>query len=520
MALKPLTLNNFKWWLNLSTISDIEDNQFQVAKNVFYNSNGNLQTRYGTSAFGGPVGSNKPVTSLFSFQRDDTGVVTLLASSGTDMYKLDNTLLTWASIKSWLTEFETATGKTTRRTRWDFAVYKNVIYLTNGVNAYASYDWTTYTEYAGQPKFRYINMNLDILYGSWDDGNPSSIYYTAAAPVDWSALNTNIVVVGWDEMWRINGMTEFGQVMLAMKDSKIYTIDITNTKALPIDAQTGWFSDRSIATVWNSIVYLTERGVDTLKPRDALSGTSALDSLSLDENVRELTTKIDELNLNANCWWYIKRANNYYFSFDSNGDDIPDTTLVYNSLVKAWTQYTYPSLYDYCMYIDSTWAHRYLLASAINDQLIEIETWFQDLGVDIENEIKSKAFDFWEPWTFKTFWYVDIIWQKSKYKDIQVNIEVDWVIVGWWLITDDMIIQSKPKETLGTSVIWVNSLTWSTDVDSWLDVYQFVARIPLYVTGSTISFSMKSTGWTWILHKARIDVNAESIDVFGYNNIV
>ena len=40
-------------------------------------------------------------------------------------------------------------------------------------------------------------------------------------------------------MGRINGMSEFGQVMLAMKNSKIYSIDVANAKALPIDAQTG-----------------------------------------------------------------------------------------------------------------------------------------------------------------------------------------------------------------------------------------------------------------------------------------
>lgn len=518
MGLKPITLNSFKWWLNLSTISDIGNDQFQVAKNVFYNQNGQIQTRYWIANFWAAVWSGKPVTSLFSYQRDDTGAVMALAASGTKIYKLDNTALTWSSIKDSLTEFETATGKTTWRTRRDFAVYKNVVYLTNGVNAYASYNGTTYTEYAAQPKFRYINMNLDILYGSGDDSNPSTIYYTAAAPVDWATLNTNVVVVGWDQLGRINGMSEFGQVMLALKNDKIYSIDITNTKALPIDAQTGGFSDRSIAYVGNSIVYLTDRGVDTLKPRDALSGTSTLDSLALDENVRELTTKIAELNLNANCGRYIKRLNNYYFSFDTNWDDVPDTHLVYNSLVKAWTQYTYPSLYDYCTYIDATWTPRYLIAPATSDQVIEIETWFQDLWQDIEYDIKSKAFDFNEPGTYKTFWYIDIIGQKTKGKDIDLEIECDWLVVWGGKITDDMIIESKMKETLWVRPIGVDTLTGSTV--STIDLYQFVARVPLYVTGSTISFRLKSIWGTWILHKARIDVNAESIDVFWFNNIV
>lgn len=68
-------------------------------------------------------------------------------------------------------------------------------------------------------------------------------------------------------MGRINGQNELGQVILAFKSGKIYSIDVTNEKALPIDSQTGGFSDRTIANVGNSLVYLTERGVDTLKPR-------------------------------------------------------------------------------------------------------------------------------------------------------------------------------------------------------------------------------------------------------------
>lgn len=517
MALKPLTIDNFKWWLNLSTISDIGDNQFQVAKNVFYNSKGQLQTRYGITTFGAAIWSNKPISSIFTFQRDDTGVVTTLAASGTNIYKLDNSLLTWSSIKSWLHEFETATGKTTWRTRWDFAVYKNVIYLTNGVDDYASYDWTTYTEYA-QPKYRYINMTTDRLFGTWEDLNPSTVYYTAAAPANGNAIDTSAVVVWGDELGRINGMNEIGNIILAMKTGKVYSIDVTNQKADPIDSQTWGFSDRSIANVDNTLVYLTERWVDTLKQRYTSAWASKLESSPLDEPVRELTSKIAELNLNANCGWYIKRLNNYYITFDTNWDDVPDTTLVYNSLVKAWTQYEYPNVYDYGFYITSTWEWKHLVASAVTDQVYEIETWFTDLWEDITSEIKSKAFDFGEPWTFKTFGYVDITWQKTKGKPIDVEIEVDWVVVWGGKITDDMIIESKMKETLGTRPIGVDTLTGST-VDE-VDLYQFVARIPLYSTGSTISFRMVSTGWVWILQKARIDVNKESIDVFGYNNIV
>lgn len=527
MALKPITINKFDWWLNLSTTSDIKDNQFQVADNVFYNSKWQLQTRYWIAEFWNAIGSNKPVSSYFFFQRDDTLATTAICASWTNIYKFDEITGNWSSIKSWLSEFETITGRTTRRTRRDFAVYKNVIYLTDWVNNYAKYDWSTYTEYASEPKYRYINMNTDRLFWAWVDSTPTTIYFTNPAPTDWSTLNVTAVVIWWDELGKINWMNELQNLIIVFKSGKIYSVNLwvevlpgVYGKAEPIDAQTGWFSDRTISNVWNSLVYLTERWVDTLQPRTWISWTTAIESSPLDSDVRELTSKIDELQLNSNCGRYIKRLNNYFISFDTNNDNIPDTTLVYNSLVKARTKYNYPNFYDYGFYITADWEYKYLAASATTDRMYQIETGFTDLWEDITYEIKSKDYDFWEPGTFKTFDYVDITGQKSKFKDIELNIEVDGVNVGWWLITDDMIIETKMKETLWINPIWVDTLTGSTDNEDGVDVYEFVCRIPLYATGSKINFQMKSTGWTWILHKAKIGVNKEEIDVFGYANII
>jgi hypothetical protein len=44
-------------------------------------------------------------------------------------------------------------------------------------------------------------------------------------------------------------MNELGNIVLVMKSGKIYSVDVTNTKAEAIDAQTGGFSDRTIANV-------------------------------------------------------------------------------------------------------------------------------------------------------------------------------------------------------------------------------------------------------------------------------
>jgi len=63
-----------------------------------------------------------------------------LCASGEDMYKYNETTGNRTSIKDELSEFETITGRTTWRTRRDFAVYKNTVYMTNGVDSYAKYD--------------------------------------------------------------------------------------------------------------------------------------------------------------------------------------------------------------------------------------------------------------------------------------------------------------------------------------------------------------------------------------------
>ena len=54
------------------------------------------------------------------------------------MYKYDGS--TWNSVKSGLIGNETIPGITENRVRVDYAVYKNIIYMMDGVNPYAKYD--------------------------------------------------------------------------------------------------------------------------------------------------------------------------------------------------------------------------------------------------------------------------------------------------------------------------------------------------------------------------------------------
>lgn len=644
--LNSINITDFRGWLNLSTSSILADNQFQICKNMFYNQKWQLQTRYWIKKFWAKIGSDAPVNSYFFHQRDDNEETIMLVWSWTDIYRYDETNDQYDSVKSNLEEFE---KNWTSRVRKDFAVYRNAIYVADGVNSYAIIDWYTpafitwwdgvsttlanwtsitngwfkitidwqtrtitwvdlssatsmddiasavqtairastsnnetvvwdtdhfiissadttsissisvmskaswtflwdkmcmtnstwaeitvkeyswnnlnYKEFGEQPLYRYINMNSDRLYGCGEDINPNTLYYTDAAPTDWSNLDKNSVVVWWDEMGKINWMTALWKVMLVMKSHKVYGVQVPVDASDPwnieaIDSQNGWYSDRAIQNVWNTLVYFSERWVNNLTQRYTSASASTIISDPLDINVSELTSKIIKPSLNSNCALCIERLGNYYFSFDADGDDIPDTTLVYNSDCKAWTQYDYPMVYDYGEYLTKDWEQKYILASGREDQLYEIETWFDDDWVSIEHKIKSKDYDFWQPWVYKTFEYIDIIWFKQRNTPIRLNIEVDWVASAWWIIEDDAIIESGVRITLWTRPIWLDQLAWDNDGTLWVDLYEYVVRLPLYISGWQINFQMISDWWQRTLDRVRIGVNGEPIDLFGYNNIL
>ena len=599
MAIKKF--QNFNWWLNLAESAGIEDNELAIAKNVFYNNSQQLQTRRWYRKFGNPIGSN-PITSYFFRQHDSTQERFAICVAGTDMYKYNETTENRTSFVDTLTEFEQQVMTITNRSRWDFAVYKNVAYMGNGVDPYTSYDGTTFsylwlgtlttctfdntTEYVNktthwlatndtvvfvetsgtlpaevieytvytitridndnftlstseggsvlgftdngswtlqfqkltQPRLRYIQYLGDRLYGAGDDNNPSTLYYTDATPTTGINISQNAVVIGGDEQGVINGLNQYGQIVLAFKSDKIYSVNVAGSSVDAIDSQTWWYADRTIKSVGNTLAYFNERGIDTLTKRSGVGWTNGIESKPLSDNVRTLTELVKEKQYNAGASQYIKTLNNYYFSFDTDNDNRPDTTLVYSSLVGAWTEYNYPTLYDYGQYINEDNEQQYLFSSASGGQMYQQEYGFDDDGQAIDIEVQTKDFDFDDPAQLKMFRFVDVTGYKQEGGDVDIKILVDWVVESLWSITDSNISLNAPYWSLGLDALGEEVL-WSRSEGSIL-LYPFTVRLRLYERGANIAVNLSSSGVQWIMDKMRIDVEGEVIPVFGYNNII
>ena len=231
--------------------------------------------------------------------------------------------------------------------------------------------------------------------------------------------------------------------------------------------------------------------------------------------------QIEEKSYNASTWLYIKKANNYYFSFDTTGNNIPDSTLVYNSVLRAWTQYTLPSLYDFGKYINTEKESQYLFMSWSGWQAYQFETWFDDDGIAIETELQTKDRDFNDPAQLKTFERIDVTGYKQEWWELNIRVLIDWEVESLATVTDSQIDLDSVSWTLGVDMLGGESLgatTWD-DVEG-LQMYAFTVRIPFFTRWANIAVNMQATWVQWILEKIRVWVNNETVKIFGYNNII
>lgn len=367
-----------------------------------------------------------------------------------------------------------------------------------------------------EPRVRYLTINQWVCFSAGEDKNPNTLYYSNALTglSNLDTINDNLAIIWPWELGKINWLAEYAQWWLIMKDNKIHYASLASGSfvSYPIDSQSWGYANRLISSVWNSLVYFNERWIDSVVKRSGVDGAWALESQSLSVKIKELIDTIETNSYNSGVWQYIRELNIFLFTYDSNGDDVPDTTLVYSSLTGWRSQRTLPALYDYWIYIDDDWNRQYLLSSANGGQMYQYAYWYDDNGNSIDAQLKTKSFDFGE-WMFE---YVDIEWRKQQNGDIECNLYIDNSIASQWLVEDSdlSIVNSQAINTnpLATVPIW----WW---VSNWLQLYKFKIRLPLMQRGSRIALELQSSWVQRIFEKMTVNHNWESFDVFPFTSI-
>lgn len=604
MAIKNFV--KFDWWLNANKTNYVGDNDLTIATNVFYNSAKQVQTRRGYKKFANEIWSN-PITSFFSYQREDNQANITICVSWNTMYSL-NTAGDTRSAISWATNLIEYEPWTNKRTRRDFMVFNNVVYMCDGVNPYCKYDGTTFTQIwlstiwtwltfnsttdkrdytshwlnngdevyfttAGtaptwltqyqvyyvinkntndfevsisynwtkvdfttngswimtlgkltEPRPRYIQLSAGVARIAWIDKSPSTAYYstpvTGLSNLD--NIDTNAYIVGKQEEGIITWLDEYWQGVLVFKSDQIYYVSLASGTLVssPIDSQSWWFADRAINTVWNSLVYFSDRWIDSVAKRSWVDGAWALESQTLSEKIRDIINTIPTQYYNSSAGLYNKTLNNYYFTADTTSDDIPETTLVYSSLTWGWTRHTLPTLYDYGVYKTNTGTIKHLFTSASGGQVYEMESWFDDDWATLDAEVQTNLLSFGDPAQIKTFDFVDIIGRKQEGWEIAATIyNAEGEAVWGWEVTDLQL-----NVNWSTVVLWASPLgeevLWTGDPSEDLILYPFVARVQFFERTSWIKVNLSSSWTQRIFEKMRVNVNSQTIETFWFNNII
>jgi hypothetical protein len=276
-------------------------------------------------------------------------------------------------------------------------------------------------------------------------------------------------------------------------------------------------------------MYFNDRWFNTIQAKSWITWSQAIQTTPLSDNVRKLAWNVINKSLKFTIWEYILPLTNYYWTFDTTWEGIPETTLVYSALTQGWSQYTFPALNDYTQYLNSNWETQYLAASANSWQMFEIESWFDDLWIAIPCELKTKRWDFWDVTRWKNFQFVDLVWLKSQWDEIDVEIISDNDIIADAEIDDTFIntdntILTVWSQPIWTQIIWWGSITWNVTNASalpWeeIDLFLYKIRIPMYDSWSNIQVRMtsNSTNMVWTLDKVVLKTNLEALDLVPFD---
>ena len=117
--------------------------------------------------------------------------------------------------------------------------------------------------------------------------------------------------------------------------------DLSTTRLTEVTREFGCVSQASIASTGSDIVFLSQRGVISLKQTEF--GISQSVVLPLSDPIQDVIEEIDQVNWNKSCGAYYN--NRYILSVPvEGGDGTNQRTIVYNFLNQAWEGYWEGSL--------------------------------------------------------------------------------------------------------------------------------------------------------------------------------
>lgn len=487
MSMVKAKVDRFDGGLSLGEPTIIKDNQLPIATNMYYDNQVVLSSRKGSVWFGAAVGAETSIHSIYSTQFTD-GTKVLLCAGGTRVYRYNPVDDDWDEILSGLTD----------GLKLSFCTYKDIVYMTNGTDTVRSYDGTTVTARAGMPKGKYILVQNDVGYIAGISTDPSEVFYTEANP-------TTLHADAWAGSEPINqdegiitGLGIIGSTVVVGKTKGAYTLDIFSNPSViqQIDFDGDVTSHRSIVNVENDVIMASSRGIYSFSQRRGTTGSYRAYSWS-DPISKLYNTITDKTSITS---FYYRKTNNLYVSANVGSGSTNDTLLVYSVLASlpgqakfVWTKYENINANGFTEYIDDDGESRLLVANASDGRILEIETGWNDNGIEIRTSVRFKTWDMGLSETWKTFYSPDLGGLISEGCTASFIVDVDGVETSKnftgaaYPIGEDADAHPLGEDELGENPIGGGAIS-----EDGLTFYPFVVRRPYIMSGLRMTITIEA----------------------------
>lgn len=382
----PVLLNDFsggwnsKWAIN---DTNLEPNQSPYMVNADYAARYALTKRRGTALVGDENTNAGSIKSIYNFRKTD-GSEVLIKSYGTVLQYLNSG--TWTDFKTGLTA----------DLKFDFVSNGALVALSNGTDNYATWDGTTYTEYASAPKATILAVAYFKVFAAGVASVPSRLYYSDTGSFTsfsgGASGNTDFpgVIKSIKSYYNRNGQ-EALQVYL--DNGQLYEFGIDDSGAPYkhlIRQSLGSVSHRATKQIenYNFVVdiFNAVRGIGYEENQADIRATSR--SVLIEDYLKTLT-------MDAACAEYLYR--NYILAAQDPDGMTNNVEVIYDELYNSWRLYNGHQVNDYTIYQNKL---TYASATDLNVYQYDSSKYTDALGsatVPIYFRYDTRGLDFGDP---------------------------------------------------------------------------------------------------------------------------
>ena len=287
-----------------------------------------------------------------------------------------------------------------------------------------------------------LNLRLLIntgnrLFGVGSAGNRNTLYASDILDASiWDSANS--AVINGDDGDEITAIVPYYENrIIVFKKRRIFQVTIPPSMTSAADwviqlisNNTGCVADGSAVQVNSDIFFLSDDGIRSLVRSAADDFTSV--GLPISEVIKDVIQDINvaEIGISTAAFY----DNRYFLAVPTGSNDFNDTIIVYNTVLGAFEGTWTPNVMQFTLSNFQDEGLRLMMKSTTGQiqkysgykSPAQVTTYdYQDAGVDYESYVRTKDFNFGDPFAEKHGSHFEVVFDDSFSTDTTISIQRD-----------------------------------------------------------------------------------------------